>query len=99
MANHNPPVNGLDKRPEHRNRKGRPKSFDQLRALAQGLAHETVETPQGKMTAVEVILRQMAKDPRQRALFLEYAFGKVPQAVDLTSGGALEINVRLIKDD
>lgn len=87
MANHNPPVNGLDKRKEHINRKGRPKSFDALRALAQQLAHEAVDTQQGKMTAVEIILRQMAKDPKQRALFLEYAFGKVPQAVDVTSGG------------
>ena len=36
------------------------------------------------MTAVEVILRQMAKDPKQRALFLDYAYGKIPQALEVT---------------
>jgi hypothetical protein len=66
------------------NKKGRPRSFDALRALAQSLAHEAVETQQGKMTAVEVILRQMAKDPKQRVQFLEYAFGKVPTVNEVT---------------
>jgi hypothetical protein len=66
------------------NRKGRPRSFDQLRKLAQSLSHEVVETAQGKMTATEVILRQMAKDPKQRELFLQYAYGKVPDKLELT---------------
>lgn len=44
MANHNPPTNGLDKRKEQINRKGRPKSFDKLRELAQSIAHEEART-------------------------------------------------------
>lgn len=78
------------------NRKGRPRSFDQLRKLAQSLAHETVDTQQGKMTATEVILRQMAKDPKQRELFLQYAYGKIPDKLELS--GEAKIIVK-IKDD
>ena len=62
------------------NRKGRPKSFDQLRALAQKLSHEQVgETTQ---TAVEMILRKLAMENPER--FLEIAYGKVPQPVELS---------------
>lgn len=50
MANHNPPTNGLDKRKEHINRKGRPKSFDKLRELAQQIANEIARTT-GKLGA------------------------------------------------
>jgi len=84
------------------NRKGRPhrpKSFDQLRDLAVKLAHETIETQQGPMTAVEVILRQMAKDPKQREIFLQYAFGKIPDKLDLTSGGEKLKGYALIAPD
>lgn len=44
MTNHNPPTNGFDKRKEQINRKGRPKSFDALRALAQSIANEVAVT-------------------------------------------------------
>ncbi len=77
------------------NRKGRPKSFDALRALAQQLSHEIIESKDGqKQTAVEMILRTLAmKSPKD---FLEIAYGKVPQPVDLTTGGKkLEIKVTL----
>jgi hypothetical protein len=67
------------------NRKGRPKSFDKLRDLALSLSHEVVETQQGPMSAVEVILRQMAKDPKQREIFLQYAFGKIPDKIEQNS--------------
>lgn len=73
------------------NRKGRPKSFDKLRELALSLAHETIETQQGPMTAVEVILRQMAKDPKQREIFLQYAFGKIPDKLDVNLEGQLKL--------
>ena len=69
------------------NRKGRPKSFDALRELAQKISHETLDTKDGKRTVAEIILRQMATDPKQRIQFLEYAFGKVPTNLDVTSGG------------
>lgn len=44
MSNHNPPVNGFDKHPERINRKGRPKTFDALRNLAQSIANEVAMT-------------------------------------------------------
>ena len=75
------------------NRKGRPKSFDALRTLAQDIAHEkakaggnTVVIDGHSVTVAEAILRQMAqsKNPAERARFLEIAFGKVSQAVEPT---------------
>lgn len=60
------------------NRKGRPKTFDALRALAQQIAHE--ETNIQGVTVVEAILRQWAqsKNPQLQRQFIEVAYGKVP---------------------
>jgi hypothetical protein len=74
------------------NRKGRPKSFDALRSLAQDIAHETAKKKDGqevvidnhKVTVIEAILRQWASDPKRQADFMAYAFGKVPQPVEMT---------------
>ena len=76
------------------NRNGRPKSFDQLRALAQEIAHEVAKSKDrrtgeeqeviinGKRaTVAEMILRQMATDPKRQQQFIEVAFGKVPTPV------------------
>ena len=63
------------------NRKGRPKSFDAARVLAQSIAHETVTNSKGEtVTVTEAILRQWAasKDPRLQMYFFEVAYGKVP---------------------
>jgi hypothetical protein len=78
------------------NRKGRPKSFDALRVLAQSIAHE-VPVKDGvplvidghKATVAEMILRQWAqsKNPQLQRAFIEIAFGKVPDGLDITSGG------------
>lgn len=57
------------------NRNGRPRSFDQLRKLAQNIAHERIADG-STITAAEAILRQMAHDNPER--FIEIAFGKVP---------------------
>ena len=78
------------------NRKGRPKSFDALRELARDIAHEkakaggnTVVIDGHSVTVAEAILRQWAqsKNPTLQRQFIEVAFGKVPQAVDITSAG------------
>ena len=59
------------------NRKGRPKTFDKLRALAQAIATEDgVTTDEGVLSNIEVILRKMMKDDPK--LFVEIAYGKVP---------------------
>jgi len=72
------------------NRKGRPKAFDALRALAQQIAHEEVKKDGQpliidghKVTVVEAILRKWATSPQHQQLFIEYAFGKVPTAVNM----------------
>ena len=75
------------------NRNGRPKSFDALRALAQDIAHEkakaggnTVVIDGHSVTVAEAILRQWAqsKNPTLQRQFIEVAFGKVPQAVEVS---------------
>jgi len=63
------------------NRKGRPKSFDEIRALAQELAHESEPN---RHTAIENVLRRWMHSPEpvlQKA-FVEYAFGKVPDKIE-----------------
>jgi hypothetical protein len=83
------------------NRKGRPKDFDALRALAQQIAHEEAQNA-GKplvigghvVTVTEAILRSWAqsKDPRLQQAFMQIAFGKVPDTVQLTGkdGGPIQ---------
>jgi len=89
------------------NRKGRPKSFDALRILAQQIAHEEA-TAGGqpvvinghRVTVAEAILRTWAqsKNPQLARSFIEIAFGKVPDGLDITSGGS-KITVTLAGDD
>jgi len=72
---------GFGERKNKINRKGRPKSFDAARVLAQSIAHETVTNSKGEtVTVTEAILRQWAasKDPRLQMYFFEVAYGKVP---------------------
>lgn len=93
MANPSPDTSGLkpfipgDKRI---NRKGRPRSFDQLRKLAVKIAGETIPAPNGEdITRIEAMLRVLtsSKAPADRALFLAYAYGKPRESLDVTSGG------------
>lgn len=73
------------------NKAGRPKSFDQLRTLAQEIAHEVAKDKTGnevvvsgkRATVAEMILRQMATDPKRQQQFIEVAFGKVPQPIEM----------------
>lgn len=68
------------------NRKGRPKSFDQLRKLAVRVAAEQDEK---KVTRVLDILRDWAKSKEvaKQDKFMAYTFGKPKEEVDVTSGG------------
>jgi len=76
------------------NRKGRPKSFDGLRALALEIAHEKTKTKEGEILTIngravsvaERILRQwaMSRNSKQQQWFMEVAFGKVPAAVEVS---------------
>jgi len=78
------------------NRKGRPKSFDALRALAQEIANEEAKNGDRQIvinghivTIAEAILRQWAtsKNPQLQMRFVEVAYGKVPDKLDVTSKG------------
>ena len=74
-------VKGLVKGDARINRKGRPRSYDQLRKLAQAIANETTTDNEGnQITTIVAILRSWAtsKQPSLQIAFVEYAFGKVP---------------------
>ena len=87
------------------NRKGRPKSFDALRSLAQEIAHEAAKQSKEQggqpvvidghvVTITEAIMRSwaMSKDPRLQQKFIEVAYGQVPSVTRLegTDGGPIQ---------
>ena len=89
------------------NRNGRPVDFAQLRKLAQEIAHEVARDKSGhevivsgkRATVAEMILRQMATDPKRQQQFIEVAFGKVPQRQEHTGADGDVIRVKLTNDD
>jgi hypothetical protein len=88
------------------NRKGRPKSFDALRELAQQIAHEVAKTKDGQpvviagrtVTNAELVLRRWIASPDARLQMhvMEVAFGKVPQTLEVSGpdGGAMQMQMR-----
>lgn len=83
------------------NRKGRPKSFDALRTLAQMIANEVTTSKDGqiKMTRVEAIMRSWSLSGNyqlQRA-FIEIAFGKVPDNLQITGKDGDPLKVQIIE--
>ena len=88
-----------------RNTKGRPKSFNALRELAQQIGHEDVmrgDEPMvvngKKVSVTEAILRAWAasKNPRLQQAFMEIAYGKTPAAVEVSGkdGQAVQVEHR-----
>ncbi len=76
------------------NRKGRPKSFDQMRALAQKIANEPIDA-ESDMIRVEAILRDMAA--ANPVLFLEIAFGRVPNETKISGDEEKPVTVKIIR--
>ena len=86
------------------NRKGRPKTFDAFRELAQAISHE-VALKQGEplvinghtVTVAEAILRQWAtsKDPRLQMAFIEMAYGKPPQRTEITGADGKPVETKI----
>jgi len=72
------------------NRKGRPRTFDQLRRLAISILSEPAKGADGQpividghiATNVEIILRTAMRSPRFAQLLLEVAYGKVPDSLN-----------------
>lgn len=85
------------------NRKGRPKTFDALRALAQQIGNEEAQVNGQpviinghKVTKTEAVLREWVcgDNPQLQRAFIEIAYGKVPDNLDITSkGGPIQIGV------
>jgi len=100
---------GFQERKHQINRKGRPKDFDGLRELAKTIAYEealkggaSVIINGHKVTVAEAILRMWAQSNNhqlQRA-FIEVAFGKVPDSMQITGadGGAIHVRVSGLDD-
>lgn len=87
------------------NRSGRPKNADNLAALFRKIGHELATDekgepilgPDGKpMTRIEKAIRETLEDPKQRALFFDRGWGKVPERLAGEDGGRLIIEVREI---
>ena len=84
------------------NRKGRPKNFDGLRELGQQISFE-VALKDGNpivieghiVTVAEAILRQWAqsKNPQLQRAFIEVAFGKVPDNLNVTSESIIKVTL------
>jgi hypothetical protein len=79
------------------NRKGRPRSFDALRSLAQMIAKEAFEDKEGNQaTRVELILREWSTSHNAllQKQFVEVAYGKVPDEVINSGEQRVEVIVK-----
>lgn len=84
------------------NRKGRPRSFDQLRRLALSILHEPAKGKDGSpividghaVTNVELILRSAMQHPKFAQWLLEVAYGKVPDKLEVSGREGAPLEVR-----
>lgn len=88
------------------NRNGRPRTMDALKKFTLAMLHEKAFTGDGKpiiidghhATNIEVVMRSMisSKDWRQREKALEIAYGKVPQAVEVSGADGGPVVIRWV---
>lgn len=82
------------------NRKGKPRSFKQLRALAVKIAQEPVKDGD-TVTRIERMLREMMKsdNPSDRALILKYAFGNVPDEIEVKENVKIRVTLKGVDNE
>lgn len=76
------------------NRNGRPRAFDDLRKIAQKIAIELVADPKDqnkKVCRINKVLRQMADSKQHCMNFIEIAYGKVPQDLNMNINNLAEL--------
>lgn len=93
---------GFQERKHQINRKGRPTEFKGFRELAQQIAHEEAQSKDGGVlvinghvvTNAEAILRRWAlsQNPQLQRAFIEVAFGKVPDEVNVSGKLGIVVN-------
>jgi len=84
------------------NRKGRPRTFDQLRKLALSILGEPAKGADGQpividghiATNVELILRSAMKHPHFARWLIEVAFGKPPERIEVTGREGAPLKVQ-----
>jgi len=84
------------------NRKGRPRSFDQLRKLAISILSEPAKGADGQpividghvATNAELILRSAMKHPHFARWLIEVAFGKPPERIEVTGRDGAPLKVQ-----
>jgi broad specificity phosphatase PhoE len=89
------------------NRKGRPKSFKAFRDLVQSVGNEIAKDKNGEpiivdghvATVAEMIVRSWAKDNKHQRDFVEYAYGKVPNPIELSGNEGKDIVIRWTDND
>lgn len=89
------------------NRKGRPKSFKAFRDLVQSVGNEIAKDNRGEpiiidghvATVAEMIIRSWAKDNKHQRDFVEYAYGKVPNPVEITGSEGKDIVIKWTDND
>lgn len=89
---------GFKERPQAINRKGRPRSFNELRKLAQMIAHEAGATDADGTphSNAEMALRKLLRE--ETAKYLEIAFGKVPTDINVTQSGNIKLELHWPED-
>lgn len=89
---------GFKDNPQHAIHKGRPKSFDAIRKIAQMIGGETLESKDGKlqMKRAEAILRawSMSNNYQLQIKFMEIGYGKVPDAHEITGKDGKPIEIK-----
>jgi len=84
------------------NRKGRPRTFDQLRKLAISILSEPAKGADGQpividghiATNAELILRSAMKHPHFARWLMEVAFGKTPERIEVTGREGAPLKVQ-----